>query len=95
MLPDVPLTQPGWLAFAGVLALLPAQHLTSTNAMIGGLFWALGAALLAVNADPAGLEFVLYMSAAGVVLIVSQVETSYLLVFRDELTELPARRALN
>ncbi len=35
------------------------------------------------------------MSTAGLVLIVSQVESSYLLAFRDDLTELPTRRALS
>jgi hypothetical protein len=88
-------TQPGWLAFAGAFALLPAQHLFPRSAVVGGLLWALFAALLALNADPTGITPIVYLTAAGVVLIVSQVESSYLLVFRDELTELPSRRALN
>ena len=90
-----PLTQPGWVAFAGVMVLLPARYSEAPNALVGGLFWALVAVLLALNADPTGLEMVLYLCTAGCVLIVSQIESSYLLVFRDELTELPARRALN
>jgi diguanylate cyclase (GGDEF)-like protein len=94
-LPGGTLTQPGWIAFAGILLLLPAQHVVLGNPMVGGMFWALFAALLALNADPAGLGFILFMSTAGLVLIVSQVESSYLLAFRDELTELPTRRALN
>ncbi len=92
---DTPLTQPSWLAFAGALVLLPAHHVSAPNAMVGGLAWSLLAVLLALNADPLGVPAVLYISAAAVVLIVAQVERSYLLVFRDELTELPARRALN
>ena len=51
--------------------------------------------LLAFNCDPRGVEVVVYMSAAGIVLLASQVESSYLLAFRDELTELPSRRALS
>ncbi len=94
-LPTGPLTQPGWVAFAGILLLLPAQHIVLGNPMVGGMFWALFAALLALNADPLGLGFVLFMSTAGLVLIVSQVESSYLLAFRDDLTELPTRRALS
>ena len=90
-----PLTQPGWLAFAGILLLLPAQHIVLANPMLGGMFWALFAALFALNADPLGLGFVLFTSTAGVVLIVSQVESTYLLAFRDDLTELPTRRALS
>ncbi len=94
-LPNGPLTQAGWVAFAGILLLLPAQHIMLGNPMVGGMFWALFAALLALNADPLGLGFVLFMSTAGLVLIVSQVESSYLLAFRDDLTELPTRRALS
>jgi GGDEF domain-containing protein len=88
-------TQPGWLAFTGAFALLPAQHLFPRSAVVGGLLWALFAALLALNTDPTGIAPIVFLTAAGVVLIVSQVESSYLLVFRDELTELPSRRALN
>jgi GGDEF domain-containing protein len=88
-------TQPVWFAFAGTVALLPAQHLFPRSAVVGGLLWALFAALLALNAAPNGVESIIYLSAAGVVLIVAQVESSYLLVFGDELTELPSRRALN
>jgi GGDEF domain-containing protein len=88
-------TQPVWVAFAGAFALLPAQHLFPRSAVVGGLLWALFATLLALNAAPNGVESIIYLSAAGVVLIVAQVESSYLLVFRDELTELPSRRALN
>ncbi|MDH3213502.1 MAG: GGDEF domain-containing protein [Myxococcales bacterium] len=88
-------TQPGWVAFAGTFALLPAQHLFPRSAMVGGLLWALFAVLLALNADLNGIEPIVYLTAAGVLLIVSQVESSYLLVFRDDLTELPSRRALN
>jgi diguanylate cyclase (GGDEF)-like protein len=88
-------TQPGWLAYAGVFALLPAQHLFPRSAMVGGLLWSLFAVLLALNAGPGEFERIVYLGAAGVVLLVSQVESSYLLVFRDELTELPSRRALN
>jgi diguanylate cyclase (GGDEF)-like protein len=89
------ITQTGWVAYAGAFALLPAQHLFARSAMVGGLLWSLFAVLLALNAEPGSFAVVLYMSAAGVVLLASQVESSYLLVFRDELTELPSRRALN
>jgi diguanylate cyclase (GGDEF)-like protein len=88
-------TQPGWIAFAGAFALLPAQHLLPRSAVVGGLLWALTALMLALNADPTSIAPIIYLSAAGIVLIVSQVESSYLLVFRDELTQLPSRRALN
>ncbi len=89
-----PVTQPGWLAFAGAFALLPAQRLVARDDIVGGLFWALIAATLAFTSTPSGAEFIVYMSAAGLALIASQVESSYLLAFRDDLTELPTRRAL-
>ena len=34
-----PVTQPGWLAFAGAFALLPAQRMAVRDDIVGGLFW--------------------------------------------------------
>jgi GGDEF domain-containing protein len=60
-----------------------------------GLFWALAAAGygLAMPTPPVIVNVTLM--TAMLVFIVSAVETSYRLAFRDELTGLPGRRALN
>ncbi|MCX5876177.1 MAG: GGDEF domain-containing protein [Deltaproteobacteria bacterium] len=59
-----------------------------------GFFWAMLCALLAVlAANPARQAFL--FSLAALILIVSAIEAAHRMAFRDELTTLPARRALN
>jgi GGDEF domain-containing protein len=60
-----------------------------------GLLWALAATFLALRFGGAGRIGTGYFAAAGVVLAVSMVETSYLLAYHDELTTLPSRRAFH
>jgi diguanylate cyclase (GGDEF)-like protein len=59
-----------------------------------GLFWATLITTVAMNAAAPGYR-TLYLTLAGLVLLVSLIETSYSLAFNDELTGLPARRAFN
>jgi diguanylate cyclase (GGDEF)-like protein len=89
------LSQPAWVAFVFALVLFPVQQIFGRSAMSGGMFWALAAALLALHAAPQSPGTVVFLAAAGAILIVSQVENNYLLAFRDDLTELPSRRALD
>lgn len=63
--------------------------------IIRGFFWALVATLLALLAKSNGESATLYYSAAGLIIIMSVIETAYSMAFQDELTGLPARRALN
>lgn len=59
-----------------------------------GFFWAMACAFLAlVAATPARQAFL--FSVAGLILVVSAIEAAHRMAFRDELTALPARRALN
>ena len=59
-----------------------------------GFFWVLVCSLLALLAgDPARQAFL--FSLAALILIVSAIEAAHRMAFRDELTTLPARRALN
>jgi len=59
-----------------------------------GFFWAMLCALLAVlAANPARQAFL--FSLAALILIVAAIEAAHRMAFRDELTTLPARRALN
>ena len=60
-----------------------------------GFLWALLAAFLALNQGAAGTVTTVYLAAAGLILGVSVVEASFRLAYRDELTRLPTRRALN
>jgi diguanylate cyclase (GGDEF)-like protein len=60
-----------------------------------GFFWALVSSFTALTLGKTGSLSTIYFSTAGLVLIVAVIETSYGMAFCDELTGLPARRALN
>ena len=59
------------------------------------MLWSLVALVLAFRAGATGISAEIYFSAAGMAQIVAVVETSYAMAYRDELTQLPSRRALN
>jgi len=83
----------GLLAFSTALALAALRLTLRPQALECGMFWALLAALLAFGADaPASASIAL--AGAGLVLLVSLVETSHAIAYGDELTGLPSRRAL-
>ena len=52
------------------------------------------AAFLALTAYRPGPGAAIYLGTAGLVLVVSVIEASYLLAYQDGLTQLPTRRAL-
>ncbi len=99
----LPLT---WLAWTP-LASLPviAFAVAATFIVVGIVFqasptgraflWALVATFLGVHLHQAPLATTVYLSTAGLILAVAVIETSYLMAYRDGLTGLPARRALN
>ena len=64
------------------------------NAIESGALWTLVAAFLAV-ATRGGPGASLALATGGLVLVVSIIETSHAIAYGDELTGLPARRALN
>lgn len=92
-----PLAQPALLAFGVTLALVAAAWVwePGAGAMKRGFLWALVASFLALHAYRNAPASTLYFATAGLVLVIAVVETSYLMAYRDGLTELPARRALN
>jgi diguanylate cyclase (GGDEF)-like protein len=60
-----------------------------------GLLWALAATFLSLQTNPVDRMGVVYWATAGLVLLASIIENTYLLAYHDELTSLPARRAFN
>ncbi len=101
-----PLVAPALTGWAGVpqvalagallgLVVLAGFALRRGRALEAGLFWcALGGTLaLAAPADSAARG--VWMLAAALALGVALVETAYALAYRDELTDLPGRRALS
>jgi diguanylate cyclase (GGDEF)-like protein len=60
-----------------------------------GLLWSLAATFLGLQANAVDRVAIAYWATAGLLLITSIIENSYLLAYHDELTSLPARRAFN
>jgi len=79
-----------------IVAALVAQlirFLRYPNPLEGGIFWI----IVSVNSSlfyPAGVETTLLFGASVLTLLISFIETSHTLAYKDELTGLPGRRAL-
>jgi len=92
---------PGLVSFALAAVFLAVRCLLYRRPLDNGLLWALVASLLALRASgatavaQAGQVLTYYFSTAGLILVVAVVEAGYAMAFRDELTRLPGRRALN
>ena len=65
------------------------------SAIDGGFLWALIAAIVPLTSGVSGETLTLWFATSGLILTVSLVESSHRMAYRDELTGLPARRALN
>ena len=88
--------QPALLVSTLAVLALGVDILWRRQALGLGFFWALLAGLSGlVYAQPATPQATLYFVAAGCILIVSAIEAAFSMAYRDELTGLPGRRALN
>ena len=88
-----PIGSIGVVTFGGVLTLLVARQVLDPTAAGRGFLWALLAAFIALNT--VGDTRTIYFATAGLILVVAVIETSYSMAFRDGLTGLPSRRALD
>ena len=91
----LPLSLPALLAFAAAFILLSFRFIQSEGIIENGFFWALLSAFLALALGRVGPVSTFYLASAGLVLIISVIEISHTMAFRDELTGLPGRRALD
>ncbi|NQU41591.1 MAG: GGDEF domain-containing protein [Lentisphaerae bacterium] len=82
------------LAFGGGLATMLFGFYQHRSATESGFFWALLITLIGVWPPASEVARTAAMSTAGLTLVLSLVEASYGMAFRDELTGLPGRRAL-
>jgi diguanylate cyclase (GGDEF)-like protein len=87
--------QLSWLAFGVGVAVLLYRFLVYRKPVESGLLWSLTAAFLSLQAGGLGRVATAYIATGGLILAGSIVENSYALAYRDELTELPSRRAFN
>ena len=100
LLPDAwfgwtPVAQPGFAVFLGSVVFMGTRLALQPNATGRGFLWATAAAFLALNVSAGTPLASTYFAAGIVILIVSVVDASYYMAYRDGLTGLPARRALN
>lgn len=84
------------LIYAAVLLIFLVGSLVGNKPVVRGFFWALLASGAALH-DSATMSPVatLYFGAAGLIIILTVIESAYAMAFNDELTGLPARRSLN
>jgi len=87
--------QVSWLALVITLSLLLVRFLRSQKPVDSGSAWALLSAFLALETGAGGPVSRAFMATAAVILVISVVETSYLMAYHDDLTNLPSRRAFN
>jgi diguanylate cyclase (GGDEF)-like protein len=95
LLDNIAIKQPALLTFTLALLITGYKSVGRHNVMEKGLFWAL--ALLAyglLSEQLRALTPVLFATAL-LVLVIAVLEISYTMAFRDDLTGLPGRRALN
>jgi diguanylate cyclase (GGDEF)-like protein len=91
----LPLGRPAALVALVAIAALVARTLWRPDAESRGFLWAAIGSVIAASAGPAQGQATSYLASAGLVLVVATVESAYAMAYRDELTGLPARRALN
>ena len=91
----LPLGTTASLVALAAIATLVGRTLWRPDAEARGFLWAAIGSVIATSAGPAGGRATSYLASAGLVLVVAAVESAYAMAFRDELTGLPARRALN
>jgi len=88
------LSQPVLAAFVFAFAVVMLRFIRNQGAKESGFFWVLVMCLICLLEAEFKTSSVFYFSTAGLILCVSIIESSYAMAFRDELTGLPARRAL-
>jgi diguanylate cyclase (GGDEF)-like protein len=94
-LPALPLPQMAVLAAIPAYLTLGFRYYRVRGPIESGFLWALTAFYCGLLLKCPGALSTFYFSTAGLILIVSVIEASYVMAFHDELTGLPARRSLN
>ncbi len=90
-----PVQQPAIIAFIGIVVLLILAWLREPQSPVRGYFYAFLAVFAALSWPAAGPGQEIWLGTSGLILVIAVIEASYLMAYRDGLTELPGRRALN
>lgn len=91
----LPMAQPALLAFVVALTVTLVCFVRHRSALDAGLFWALLCGAAGICTRDSAPNPTIYCSTGALILIICAVEVSFGMAFRDELTGLPARRAMN
>ncbi len=94
-LPATPIPQVGLVAIAASLAAAGAAAYFRRTPVESSLAWAIVAFALGAHAIRTPLAFPAFVAAAAALLLVAVLRDSHRMAFRDELTGLPGRRALD
>jgi diguanylate cyclase (GGDEF)-like protein len=90
-----PVQQPAIIAFIAIGVLLTMASLREPQSPVRGYLYALIAVFVGLSWRSTGPGQELWLATAGLILVVAVIEASYMMAYRDGLTELPGRRALN
>src|SRR6266550_3437289 len=88
-------SQASIITFVAIIALLALAWWREPQSTVRGYFYALIAVFAALSWQRPGPGQEILLATAGLILVVAVIEASYMMAYRDGLTELPGRRALN
>jgi diguanylate cyclase (GGDEF)-like protein len=88
-------SQPSIMTFVAIIVLLALAWWSEPQSPVRGYFYALIAVFAALSWQRPGPGQEILLATAGLILVVAVIEASYMMAYRDGLTELPGRRALN
>jgi len=91
----IPMAQPGLIAFGAAFFILMFRWVKNRSSIECAFFWTLVSSFFALALGDIGPMSTIFFSTAGLVLVISVIETSFNFAFYDDLTGLPARRAFN
>jgi diguanylate cyclase (GGDEF)-like protein len=92
---DLELSLPAVVLNLAALLLTFTRFVRYRDPMDHGFFWSFTLALIALLTEDPGFVSSFYFSVCGLILMVAALEAAHGMAYRDELTGLPGRRALN
>ena len=95
LLSHTSMSQLALLAFGAAFIIIGVRSIMYRDAIESGFFWALISAFFALSSGWVEYYSTMYFATASLILVVSVIETSHSMAFKDKLTGLPARRALD
>ncbi len=90
----LPLTDPMLCAFSISFLLILLAYVQRRSPMENAFLWAGATVFMALATTQSPVAVSLFLTTGGLVLIIGVIETAHTMAFRDELTGLPGRRAL-